>query len=464
MKWKVLLVNMVVNTLTNNTNNKTGNKKQKSFPFALPSALLVKHWLDSRVSDNVGTHNAYAQKFEEYCALLKSDTVYPSAQHIRFPPIAWENLRYSAAVTSLFHCVAVEIFSLARYRASKSELLSNSTKHKSLEPFTTLLSLVGSSGTVIVIPPKTHMRIPIEFVTTIVDNQLAFEHVYFIIGEQSHVTIVDTLTSEAVDAQAFLGRSVTCIIENDAQLNYIFLNYCDDKTIVVNSFDIIAKQNAQASIFYGIAGGAVTLLDANLECKGQASAIDSTIVYALAGTQQVALSTQQMHQAPMSTSRVRVKGIVRDNGFSNYDGNVTITQHAPYSSAHQDSAALLLSQLAKARATPALEVQTQEVQCSHGSAFGGIEKDQLYYLQARGISFERAQKMIVEGFFAPLFEEVNASITNTRENTHVNAHDVGCSTNILDADTVSLDGRSSRSLYAKSTLSPLTKLQRQCYG
>ena len=72
--------------------------------------------------------------------------------------------------------------------------------------------------------------------------------------------------------------------------------------------------------------------------------------------------------------------------------------------AYQKSHTLLLSDKACAQATPSLEVQTQQVQCKHGSAIAAIDKECIEYLTSRGLASDDAQKIVVESFFKQIFE------------------------------------------------------------
>lgn len=118
----------------------------------------------------------------------------------------------------------------------------------------------------------------------------------------------------------------------------------------------------------------------------------------LNGEQKAHIVTQQIHNAPDTTSTVIVKSVVNDRAISTYTGAIVIHETAPRSIAHQNSYALILSSQAQAYAHPALEVLTNDVQCGHGAAVAALDSEHLFYLQSRGLGKDVAQQLIIQSF------------------------------------------------------------------
>lgn len=125
--------------------------------------------------------------------------------------------------------------------------------------------------------------------------------------------------------------------------------------------------------------------------------------YLLKKKQHVDLTTIQHHQAPHTTSTLVVKGALQHQAQSIYRGTICVDQQAHHTNARQENKNILMSSLARAQSMPVLEVLTKDVQCAHGSAVGQFDEEALFYAQARGLDLIRAQRILIEGFFADLF-------------------------------------------------------------
>lgn len=117
------------------------------------------------------------------------------------------------------------------------------------------------------------------------------------------------------------------------------------------------------------------------------------------GDHHISIHTQQLHDAPETTSNLLVKAALFDIATFSYHGVIRIEKLAQKSDAYQRNESLLLSGQATARSDPALEILANDVRCTHGSTTGNINEDQLWYLMSRGISETAATRLLVEGFF-----------------------------------------------------------------
>lgn len=113
------------------------------------------------------------------------------------------------------------------------------------------------------------------------------------------------------------------------------------------------------------------------------------------------------HLAPNTKSLLNFRVVLKDKARSAYTGNLKIIKEAIKSDARQENRNLLLSEQAIAESIPELEILTNDVvQCNHGVTVGQIDKDQIFYLMSRGLSYSDAEKIIVEGFFEPTMSRI----------------------------------------------------------
>jgi Fe-S cluster assembly protein SufD len=118
------------------------------------------------------------------------------------------------------------------------------------------------------------------------------------------------------------------------------------------------------------------------------------------------LHTLQRHLKDHTTSDLLIKGCLKDRARSVYQGLIQVSEGAQRTDAYQANRNLLLSDQARADSIPGLEILANDVRCTHGATIGHVDEEQMYYLMARGLPKSEAQRLIVEGFFAPVLDRI----------------------------------------------------------
>lgn len=116
--------------------------------------------------------------------------------------------------------------------------------------------------------------------------------------------------------------------------------------------------------------------------------------------------THQAHQAPRCASNLLFKGAIQDSAQASYQGLITVARDAQRTDAYQSSRTLLLSPDARANSSPQLEIEADDVRCSHGSSVSNVDERQMFYLQQRGLDEEQARRLIVSGFMAEVADRI----------------------------------------------------------
>ena len=101
-----------------------------------------------------------------------------------------------------------------------------------------------------------------------------------------------------------------------------------------------------------------------------------------------------------------IKSCLKDRARSVYQGLIQVSEAAQRTDAYQANRNLLLSDRARADSIPGLEILANDVRCTHGATIGHVDEEQMYYLMARGLPRSEAQRLIVEGFFAPVLDRI----------------------------------------------------------
>jgi Fe-S cluster assembly protein SufD len=153
-------------------------------------------------------------------------------------------------------------------------------------------------------------------------------------------------------------------------------------------------------------GGDYARLAIESTMEGRGGSGEMLAVYFGEGDQMQDFRTLQDHVAPATTSNLLFKGAVEDRSRSVYTGLIHIGKEAAGVNAFQTNRNVKLSADAWAESVPNLEIENNDVHCSHASAVGPVDEDQLFYLESRGVPPEVAERLIVLGFFEEVLDRL----------------------------------------------------------
>jgi len=139
---------------------------------------------------------------------------------------------------------------------------------------------------------------------------------------------------------------------------------------------------------------------------GQGASAKVTGVYAGGGDQHLDYDTTQEHAEPNTTSDLAFRGVLGDKATAVWRGMIRVDRGAQQTDAFQESRNLLVSTQAHADAIPGLEIEADDVRCTHAAAIAQVDREQLYYLRSRGLSKPDATRLIIDGFLQELVERV----------------------------------------------------------
>jgi Fe-S cluster assembly protein SufD len=152
---------------------------------------------------------------------------------------------------------------------------------------------------------------------------------------------------------------------------------------------------------FGSARGKVRM-ETKLDGRGASAKV--TGAYAGAGRQHLDFDTTQEHAAPHTTSDLAFRGVLAERATAVWRGMIRVDPGAQQTDAFQESRNLLLSHRAHADAIPGLEIEANDVRCTHAAAVAQIDREQLHYLRAHGLPEPAAQRLVIDGFLHALVE------------------------------------------------------------
>ena len=152
---------------------------------------------------------------------------------------------------------------------------------------------------------------------------------------------------------------------------------------------------------FGSAGGHVRM---ETRLSGPGADARVTGAYASHGRQHIDFDTTQEHAAPNTTSDLAFRGVLQGRSSAVWKGNIIVDPGAQKTDAFQESRNLLISKRAHADSIPGLEIQANDVRCTHAAAVAQVDPEQLFYLGSHGLPEAVAKRLVIEGFLAALVE------------------------------------------------------------
>jgi Fe-S cluster assembly protein SufD len=241
------------------------------------------------------------------------------------------------------------------------------------------------------------------------DGLASFPHTLVVAEAGSEVTVFDRYgsTDTGVDTTGHLVDAVVeLVIGENAHVRYLSVQEHGPRTWQVALQRAHLGRDASLRSSVVALGGAYARLRSESLLAGSGAESDLTAVYFGDGDQMLDFRTLQDHDAPNTRSDLLFKGAVEDTAQSVYSGLIRIRPNAQKSVAFQTNRNLVLTEGAEAKSVPNLEIEADDVKCSHASTVGPVDDDQLYYLATRGVPPEEAERLVVLGFFDDVFDRL----------------------------------------------------------
>jgi Fe-S cluster assembly protein SufD len=241
------------------------------------------------------------------------------------------------------------------------------------------------------------------------DGLASFPHTLVVAEDGAEVTVFDRYgsTDTGVDTTGHLVDAVVeLVIGENAHVRYLSVQEHGPRTwqVALQRAHLGRDSSLRSSVV--ALGGAYARLRSESLLAGSGAESDLTAVYFGDGDQMLDFRTLQDHDAPNTRSDLLFKGAVEDTAQSVYSGLIRIRPRAQKSVAFQTNRNLVLTEGAEAKSVPNLEIEADDVKCSHASTVGPVDDDQLYYLATRGVPPEEAERLVVLGFFDDVFDRL----------------------------------------------------------
>jgi Fe-S cluster assembly protein SufD len=287
----------------------------------------------------------------------------------------------------------------------EAESLIGAVLESPTDVFAELNNAFAADPVAIVVPAGAQIQLPIviEHLTTHPDVAV-FPRVVVRAGANSACSVLDIHRS-GPDA-AFVAPVTELRTDRAARLGYCNIQQLGAATWQIASQVASADADSTMVVSTAALGGDYARVRTDCRLVGAGATGDLVSLYFGNGDQTLDFRTFQDHAAPNTTSNLLFKGVVDDHSRSVYTGLIRVRKNARGTNAFQTNRNLKLSDDAWAESVPNLEIENNDVRCSHASTVGPIDEDQRFYLESRGVPPSAAERLVVAGFFGEVIERI----------------------------------------------------------
>ncbi len=270
--------------------------------------------------------------------------------------------------------------------------------------FSALHYALWNSGTFVYVPRNVVIDQPLQTVVYQSEGkQAGFHHTLVLTEESAVVTLVEDYLGAA---SGMSNSAVELAAGPNSQLHYLHLQNLAESAWNFSTQRMQLQPDSLVRYFIGSWGSRLSKAWINMELNGRGAHGELLGLYFPGGRQHLDHHTNQLHVAQNTTSDLLIKGALKDRSRSVYQGYIKVYPGAQKTNAYQANRNLMLSKTARADSIPGLEIEADDVRCTHGATAGQVHAEYIFYLMSRGIDRTNAERMIVQGFFEEVLNRI----------------------------------------------------------
>src|SRR5262245_7721699 len=274
------------------------------------------------------------------------------------------------------------------------------------EKFAAHNAAVWQHGLLVPVPKGVELTKPLYLrIANSVEGAL-FWRLLVIADPGARFTIVEEAVSATPDLHAYTNEAAELFVGEGAKLEYVSLQNVSRETWHFAAHHARVERDAELDWVAGGFGSKRGKVRIQNDLAGPGATSRVTGAYFTDGDQHLDYDTFQEHIAPNTTSDFAFKGALRDTSTAVWRGMIRVEPDAQKTNAYQECRNLMLSPTTHAVPIPGLEILANDVRCTHGATVGRVDREQLFYLMARGLPRPEAERLIVRGFFQDVLDRI----------------------------------------------------------
>ena len=279
--------------------------------------------------------------------------------------------------------------------------------HADRDRFAALHAALFTGGTFLYVPDGVEVERPI------VGQHFSHEagtsvlpHTLIVAGKNAKFDYLDEYIAEKDDESGYRSGSAEIFLGEGSQVGYVAVQKWGRNVWHFSDQRAELLKDASLRLFNVTLGGKFSKSRVEASLAGEGSNAELKAIYFASGQQFFDFHTLQDHRVGNTRSDLLFKGALQDVARTVYAGLIRIEKHAARSDAYQANRNLVLSDKAKATSIPMLEIDNNDVRCTHGATVGPVDPEHLFYLRSRGIPEATAKRMLIQGFFGDVLDRI----------------------------------------------------------
>jgi Fe-S cluster assembly protein SufD len=274
------------------------------------------------------------------------------------------------------------------------------------DKFSALNAAAWAGGAVLYVPRRVRIDEPLLSLSAMTDGGVDLNKTLVVLEDGAEATLLAETASISPNAGGFHNGSIELVVEPNARLRFVTLqNWGDQTWHFAHQMAHIAK-GGHLQWTIGALGSRLAKVNQHVALTGEDAEAQVNGVMFTQGRQHLSYNTHQHHRAAYCRSDLLYKAALQDQSRTVWRGMIKVDRGAQRTDAYQRNDNLMLSRDARADSIPGLEIEADDVRCTHGSTSGRVDEQQVFYAMTRGYTRQEAVRMIVEGFFQQVFDRI----------------------------------------------------------
>ncbi len=264
-----------------------------------------------------------------------------------------------------------------------------------------------TGGTLLFVPRNVEIVEPLYSLIALSQaGQTDLSHTLVILEDGASATLLEeTASADETSPGLHLG-AVELLVGREARLRYVQLQNWNEKTYHIAHQAGRVESSGFLQWTVGGLGARLAHIHQDVSLDGRGAEAEVNGVTFATGRQLLSYYTKQAHNAPNTRSDLLYKEVLRDRSRVIWRGMIRVEPEAQQTDGYQRSAALLLSPDARCDSVPGLEIEADDVRCTHAATAGRVDEEEIFYCMCRGMTEYEAMHIIVEGFFHEIYDRI----------------------------------------------------------
>lgn len=264
------------------------------------------------------------------------------------------------------------------------------------------------TGTFLYVPKGVRIDLPVEgFHWLHGTGGSVFPHTLIVAEERAEVTVIDYYQSSDAEAPGLACAVNDLWVGAGAKVTYVTAQNWSRQALAFQINSTVVGRDAHAKALFAQLGARHLRSESVSRLRGPGGRSDMLALAVGDQSQEIDARTFQIHEVPNTSSDLLYKNALDGQARTIFAGLIRVEPGAHHTDAYQKVRNLLLSDEAEANSAPGLEIEANDVRCTHGATSGQVEPEELFYLLSRGISKFDAQRLIVHGFLQEALERLD---------------------------------------------------------